>query len=125
MFKETPAPDGNFFDTYDVDEMPWPSPTLRSHTTHLDADKDEDVLMDDSDESHSSASDSQDKDDEDESEGGNLEDDLNDNSEGEVLHENGGTDVSKDCVMIETFSIARWRCWNRYGERQWVVVQEV
>jgi hypothetical protein len=97
LFEETPAPDEDFFGTYDEDEMPWPSPRYRA--TDLDADDDEDALMDGAGGPHSSVADSQDMDDENEG----SEDDPDD--EEEVVHEEelGGTDVHKDHIIIETF----------------------
>jgi hypothetical protein len=97
MFEETPTPDGDFFGTYDEDETPWPFPRWRA--TDLDADDEEDVLMDGAGGPPSSVADSQDMDDEDDS----GEDDQ-DNEE-EVADEEGGTGVNEDCVTIETFPL--------------------
>jgi hypothetical protein len=98
MFEETPTPDGNFFGTYNEDEMPWPS--LRCYTTDLDVDDKEGALMDGTGEPYSSANvaDCQNMDDE-----GESDEDHPDNEE--VVHEEEDTDVSEDpsCIMIENF----------------------
>jgi hypothetical protein len=95
IFEETPTPDGDFFGAYDEDEMPWP----RWHATDLDADDEEDALMDDAGGPPSSIADSQDMDDEDDpGEGGSGNSDEED-----VVHKEGGTGANEDHVVIETF----------------------
>jgi hypothetical protein len=98
MFEETPTLDGNFFGTYNEDEMPWPS--LRCCATDLDADDKKGALIDGTDKPHSSANvaDCQDMDDE-----GESDKDHPDNEE--VVCEEEGTDVSEDPsrIMIENF----------------------
>jgi hypothetical protein len=97
IFDETPSPDGDFFGAYDANEMPWPSPRFRA--THLDADDEGDVLMDGSRGRRSSVTDSQGRDESDESDEDEGGRDDSDNEE-EVVHEEGGTDVS---VVVQTF----------------------
>jgi len=97
IFEETPALDGDFFGTYNEDEMPWPYPRWRA--TDLDADKEEDVLMDGTGGLSSSVANSQDMDNEDE--GSKDSDDLNDDEE--AVDNLGSTGVNEDHVTIETF----------------------
>ena len=95
MFEETPAPDGDFFGAYDEDEIPWPFPTW--HATDVDADDEEDVVMDGTGRPLSSVADSQDIDDE------NEDGEDGPESEEEVVDEEGGTGFNENPVMIETF----------------------
>ncbi len=101
MFGGTPTPDGDYFGTYDVDDMPWPSPpSPRCRATDLDVDSEEDVLMDGPGGSCTSVSDSQDN---------GSEDDSNDDEKLEVADGERGadsdvtTDVNDSHVIIETF----------------------
>jgi len=101
MFGGTPTPDGDYFGTYDADDMPWPwPPSPRRRATDLDVDSEEDVLMDGPGGSCTSVSDSQDND---------SEDDSDDDEELEVADGERGADsdattgVNDSHVIIETF----------------------
>ena len=96
---EIASPDRDVFGTYEEDEMPWPADSPGCcRATHLDAADEDDESMDDVDRHHSSVVDSEDMDEDEDGE------DNPDNEE-EVVHEEGGTDVSEGSnhVTIETF----------------------